>query len=251
MRKRGFAISAAAMFVLSTFAAALPEQSVAVNQAATFSSEAWINAPKQADWSREQQEELFCKQYRDDLKNHKMNRTTALNLLGTPGISYEYPRLDSTLDRATAPIKSEYSDRWDLSARKGYLVFNYNKDGMVTSYEHDPYTKVGFNDLLGNPPSGNQPQATVQHAREVARCTTIAEAQKLLGPPGKSVVDIPPDFATPFRFSSYMWNVPGNDHQFVWVRTSGMFNQDLNARSIDAVAILTIGPDFPISRHDK
>jgi hypothetical protein len=48
-----------------------------------------------------------------------------------------------------------------------------------------------------------------------------------------------------------MWNVPGNDHQFIWVRTSGMFNQDPNTRAIDAVAILTVSPDFPITRSGK
>jgi hypothetical protein len=239
------------MFVLSTFAAALPQTAIAVNEAASFSSEAWINAPKQDNWSRLQQEELFCKQYRDDITSHKMDRTTALKLLGTPEISYEYPRLDPTLDRATAPVNSEYSDRWALSQRKGFLDLSFGKDGKLRSSERDQYSAVRFNDLLGAPPTGNQPQATAAHAREVARCTTIAEAEKLLGPPGRSTVDILPDFATPFRFSSYMWNVPGNDHQFIWVRTSGMFNQDPNTRAIDAVAILTVSPDFPITRRDK
>lgn len=203
-----------------------------------FSPEAWKSAKKQPGWSRHKMMEEFSKQYRAQMDGMKLGRARVLSLLGEPEMSYEYPQKDS---EGLAAKKSEFTDIYQLSARSGRFEVAYDENNVVKRYTWSD-EPCRFEDFLGAKPA----RITVEQAKKASSMNNIADVKKILGAADKEVLDVPPDFPTPFRFSSYYWNLSNDGRKVYWVRTSGHFDEDKSKRSIDVTCIITLSADCPL-----
>lgn len=206
----------------------------------SFSSESWFSAKKSPNWSRKSLMEAFCQQYGGDLNGKKMDRSKVLTLLGQPEKSYEYPQWD---DEASKPKPSEITDHYQITDKGGDFSITYEPNGTVRSFQQSDES-FEFTMFLG--PSSKQPEITVEQARKTAGLGTITAVKKLLGAAQEEELDVPPNFPTPFRFSSYMWNLSSDGRKILWVRTSGSFSEPQDKRSIDVVCIITLSSDCPV-----
>lgn len=205
----------------------------------TFSPEAWKNAKKQPGWSRQKMMEEFSKQYRAQMDGMNLSRTKVLSLLGEPEMSYEYPQSDS---EGLPAKKSEFTDVYQLSARSGRFEVAYDENNIVKRYSWSD-EPCRFKEFVGAKPA----KITVEQAKKASSMHNIADVKKLLGEANKEELDIPPNFPTPFRFSSYYWNLSNDGRKLFWVRTSGHFDEDKSKRSIDVTCIITLSNDCPLN----
>jgi hypothetical protein len=207
-----------------------------------FSSASWISAKKDPHWSRQKLMEQFCKQYSDQLDHKKMDRTKILALLGNPEMSSDY--LDGQ-NSSSKQIESTITDRYQLTKDKGFFEVAYSTQGMVNRYNQSDQPLI-FEGFIGPVRANSLSKATLANIRQASKSQSIDQVIQLLGPPGKSVVDVKAKFATPFRSSSYYWNLSADGRKILWVSTSGMFDQDLNRRSINAYCVITLSLDCPV-----
>ena len=215
----------------------------------TFSADSWIKAKNKLNWSRANQMEKFFKQYRTQLLEQKLTRSKILSLLGTPEISYEYPRLTASGNtRSTnSNAASETTDCYRILENGGKLQISYDASDIVSNFSQSDEPVI-FEGFAGTHSLVGATRATVENARKACSCKTISAVEKLLGEPDKSEVNVAPKFPTPIRLSSYWWNLSADGRKVFWVRTEGNANDDLAKRPIELGCIITLGEDCPIKR---
>jgi len=220
-------------------------------KASAFSPDAWKEAKQQPNWSRKKLMDQFCKEYKNELDNHKFDRTKVLSLLGNPEASFEFPEVFRFKNGGiTKPIRviSRISDAYQLSKGDDAFVFQYNEDGVIDRYHEDNHF---LRNLVEVPHGKVSRNSTLEIARDTCELQTLADCTGFYGAPAKSEVEavtVPPAIRPSSR---YTWRLSADGRQRLIVFTNGDLTVDEKKRNITKVALCQLSADCPIKKSSK